>query len=85
MHFSAFRMIFYACNLVLVSDTQHKNSQDRIFEMQRESYVKRLFSLKTDLETLQIQYDTFKSDNTDGRHNTELKNNRKAQVIFYYY
>lgn len=78
-------MIFYACNLVLVSDTQPKSSQDRIFEMQRESYVKRLFSLKTDLETLQIQYDTFKSDNTDGRHNVELKNNRKAQVLLYYY
>lgn len=77
-------MIFYACNLVLVSDTQPKSSQDRIFEMQRESYVKRLFSLKNDLETLQIQYDTFKSDNTDGRHNAELKNNRKAQVLFYY-
>jgi len=68
--------------LVLVSDTQPKNSQDKMFEMQRETYTTKLFSLKKELEILQIQYDTFKSDNSDGRHNNELKKNRKAQVLF---
>lgn len=57
--------------------------------MQRESYATKLFSLKKELETLQIQYDTFKLDNSDGRHNNELKKNRKAQVLvclkFYLY
>lgn len=67
--------------MVLVSDTQQKSSQDSMFEMQRETYATKLFSLKKELETLQIQYDTFKSDNTDGRHNNELKKNRKAQVL----
>lgn len=67
--------------LVLVSDKQTKNSQDRIFEMQRETYIEKLINLKKELDTLQVQYDTFKSDNTDGRHNAELKNNRKAQVL----
>jgi len=69
--------------LVLVSDTQTKNSQDRIFEMQRETYIEKLINLKKELDTLQVQYDTFKSDNTDGRHNAELKNNRKAQVLIF--
>lgn len=75
-------ILFYVCTLVSVSDTQPKNSQDNIFEMQREAYTTKLFSLKKELETLQIQYDTFKSDNSDGRHNNELKKNRKAQVLF---
>jgi len=68
--------------LTIVPDTQTKSSQDSIFEMQRETYATKLFSLKKELETLQIQYDTFKLDNTDGRHNNELKKNRKAQVSF---
>lgn len=68
---------------VLVSDIQPKSSQDSVFEMQRETYTTKLFSLKKDLETLQIQYDTFKSDNTDGRHNNDLKINRKLQVLLF--
>lgn len=52
--------------------------------MQRETYTAKLFSLKKELETLQIQYDTLKSDNSDCRHNNELKKNRKAQVLFIY-
>lgn len=65
--------------MAIVPDT--KSSQDSIFEMQRETYSTKLFSLKKELETLQIQYDTFKSDNSDGRHNNELKKNRKSQVF----
>lgn len=66
---------------VLVPDIQSKSSQDKIFEMQRETYNTKLLSLKKELESLQIHYDKFKSDNADGRYNNELKNNRKAQVI----
>jgi len=68
--------------LTIVPDIQTKISQDSIFETQRETYTTKLFSLKKELETLQIQYDTFKLDNTDGHHNNELKKNRKAQVLF---
>jgi hypothetical protein len=68
--------------LILVPDTQPKSSQDSILDMQRETYTTKLFSLKKELETLQIQYDKFKLDNSDGCHNNELKKNRKAQVIF---
>lgn len=67
--------------MISVSDVQPKSSQDSIFEMQRETYTNKLFSLKKELDTLQIQYDTFKSDNCDGHHNNELKKNRKAQVL----
>lgn len=49
--------------------------------MQRETYATKLFSLKKELEILQIQYDKFKLDNSDGCHNNELKKNRKAQVL----
>lgn len=77
-----FLSYFILIPLVLVSDIQPKSSQDNIFEMQREAYTTKLFSLKKELETLQIQYDTFKSDNTDGQHNNELKINRKAQVLY---
>lgn len=75
-------MIFYDCTSILVSDIQTKNSQDSIFDMQRETYTARLLSFKKELETLQIQYDKYKSNNSDGRHNNELKKNRKAQVLF---
>lgn len=50
--------------------------------MQRETYATKLFSLKKELEALQIQYDKFKLDNSDGCYNNELKKNRKAQVSF---
>lgn len=68
--------------MTIVPDTQTKSSQDSIFEMQRETYTTKLFSLKKELETLQIQYDTLKLENTDGHLNNELKKNRKAQVLF---
>lgn len=67
--------------LVLVSETQPKSSQDNVFEMQRETYTTKLCSLKNELDSLQIQYDTFKSDNTEGRHNNDLKVNRRMQVL----
>lgn len=67
--------------LVLVPDTQPKSSQDSVFEMQRETYTTKLCSLKNELDSLQIQYDTFKSDNTEGRHNNDLKVNRRMQVL----